>query len=277
VYRYHRAQPRLPYVIHAVIAWKSLSKATFHRSPMPETLPLRNKPKFRAIQAANLFLDHCRLIAHSPFVLGIQRHFRLQDQRFYVLTPRTVAWFDGVTGERLPVFDGDVNGQIASGAIPSPERGAATMQAIHTSIRNGPLPDLAKTLILDAEAALVTLRIRETLLAIGTACEVASDRYISRHGATSDPRVRKCLSRRDTSFAVRRYDLIPKLVSGRSFLDEAPDGFADIERAYRARTSVTHDGRSCYREEQSEVVVDPAIAMRFLLAAQRAIAWLGNL
>lgn len=233
--------------------------------------------ELRAIQAGNLFLDHCRVVSRSPFVLGVQRHFRLQDQKFYVLTPRTIAWFDGESGDRLPVFEGGVNAQAASGAIPSPERGGATMDAIQASISRGSLPDLAESLLLDAEAALVTLRIRETLLELCTACEVASDQYIERKNGLQNQRVRDALDRRGLSFVARRYDLIPTILSGRSMATEAPEAFADVERAYRARNTVAHEGRPSYEESGREIQVNPAVAMQFLGAARRAIEWLSAL
>jgi hypothetical protein len=233
--------------------------------------------ELKAIQAVNLFLDHARVVARSPFVLGIQRHFRLQDQRYYVLTPRTVAWFDGESGNRLPVYNGGINGQVASGAAPSPERGVATMEAIRASLGKAALPELAESLLLDAEFALVTLRIREALFALGTASEVASEQYIERKRATESQPVRDALRQRASSFAARRYDLVPRIIDGRSLAQDAPDTFVDLERAYRARNTVAHEGRAFYEEDGQAVEVSSEIAMRFLMAARQAVAWIASL
>jgi len=233
--------------------------------------------ELRAIRAANLFLDHLRVAARSPFLTGVQRHFRVEDGRHYVLTPRTEAWFDGETGERLPVFQGDIDGRAASGAVQSPERGGATMEAIRRSLSRDARPDLAESLLLDAEAAVVTLRIREALLAMGTACEVASDRYIESKGARRNQQVRNALHERGRSFAVRRFDSIPTLLSNRSLSRERPSTFDDVERMYRSRNTVAHEGRACCEESGEQVEVDADRTTRFLRSARDAVVWIASL
>src|SRR5919109_5506883 len=68
--------------------------------------------KFRdiAVRACNVFLNHCRVVARSPFVIGVERNYRIEDGRFYILTPHTITWFSGEDGSFLPAYEGDVNG-----------------------------------------------------------------------------------------------------------------------------------------------------------------------
>lgn len=235
------------------------------------------KFELRAIEAANQFLAHCRAVAGSPFVLGVQRRFRIEDQQHHVLNPRTIAWFDGDSGERLPVFADNVNATATSGAIASPERGEASMAAVQASLARGPLPDLVQALLLDAEEALVTLRIREALVAIGTSAEIASDQYIERLKGWGNRQVCQTLKRSDLSFAARRYDRVPAILSRRSFATYAPDSFSDLERMYRARNSVAHTGRTVLQEGGREAEVDTVIATHLLVATRKAVDWIAAL
>src|SRR5437870_6263407 len=52
--------------------------------------------KFRsvAVNACNIFLNHCRVAARSPFVAGVERHYRIEDGHYYLLTPHTITWFN---------------------------------------------------------------------------------------------------------------------------------------------------------------------------------------
>lgn len=68
-----------------------------------------------AVSACNIFLNHCRVAARSPFVVGVERHYRIEDGRYYVLTPHTITWFNGDDGSFLPAYAGDVNGVASSG------------------------------------------------------------------------------------------------------------------------------------------------------------------
>src|SRR5438477_6731279 len=103
-----------------------------------------------AIQACKIFLDHCRVIARTPFVDGVQRHYRIEDGNFYVLTAHTITWFNGENGSFLPAYEGGVNGAASSGAVGSPERGSATFAEIKTSLQSGVDPRLSTSLIVDA-------------------------------------------------------------------------------------------------------------------------------
>ena len=164
-----------------------------------------------AIRCCNLFIDHCRVVTRAPFLVGVEQHYRLQDGRYYVLTPHSISWFDGDSGDSLPAYEGDVNSVATSGAVRSPERGLASMRAIQQSIEQGIQPDLIHSLLLDAEERLVTLRIREAVISLATACEVASNIYIRHQGREDDDQIRRILRQR-ASFAEKRFHLITTLL-----------------------------------------------------------------
>jgi hypothetical protein len=129
-----------------------------------------------AIRACNLFLDHCRVVARSPFVTGVEVQYRLQDASYYVITPHTIRWITLPTEEHVPAYPGGVNAAANPGAIAAPERGGALFAEVREALAKNPYPDLPIGLLLDARERLVTLRLREAVIAIATACEIAADR-----------------------------------------------------------------------------------------------------
>lgn len=229
-----------------------------------------------AIRACNLFLEHCRIIARSPFVTGVERHYHLKTQRYIVLTPYTVTWFEGEKGKGLPVYPGNVNGQASSGAIASPERGTASMQAIFESMQRSREPSLPLALLLDAEAAVRTLRIREAIIALASACEVSSDQYLQRLGKIDDSGVERILSKR-ISFAEKRFHRITDYLSGRSLQREIPHVYRRIENLYRTRNKVAHEGRAYFEEGGQTINVDQELTATFLEAAEKTIPWIGGI
>jgi hypothetical protein len=231
-----------------------------------------------AVGATNVFLGHCRVAAKAPFVLGIEEHYRLEDGRRYVLTPRTTSWFSGETGEGFPMYDtgqGKVNANAASGAIRSPERGSISMAEIHQSLRASPAPNLARSLLIDATEWVVTMRLRESILSLATACEVASNQYLSRHGSANDPAV-KAILRQNASFSEKRLHLIPQHVSGLSLKLVDTTTFDLVEQLYRARNNVIHEAVAQFSEGPHIVQVDLPQATRFLSGVTTAVEWLDS-
>ena len=152
------------------------------------------------------------------------------------------------------------------------------MLLIQQSISQSVEPDLVDSLLLDARERVVTLRLREAMLSIGTACEIAANIYLRRKGKDADGQVKKLLGQR-VSFAEKRFHLVTDLLDRRSLKREDPIVFDLVEKAYQARNSVAHEGRVVYKDEDSmiEIEVDAAIATRFLDAAGIAKGWLAAL
>lgn len=230
-----------------------------------------------AIRECNLFLDHCRVAARTPFVTGIERNYRIEDGRFYVLTPYTVALFNTVTHQPLPIFPNKVNAMCSSGAVRSPETGTASMAAIWQGFREGDPPPVPQSLLIDAEERVRTLRLREAIIAMATACEIASDGYLQRTGRGGDKAVEK-LSKTDASFAEKRLHSIPLLLSSRSLKLEAQATFDLAEAMYRTRNNLAHRNALEYRDvNRIAMAVDQALATRLLVASEEAVAWLDAL
>lgn len=230
-----------------------------------------------AITAANTFLGHCRVAARAPFITGIEQHFRLQDGQLYTLTPWTIAWYDALTGETLPFYEETVNACASAGAYRSPERGAVAFSKIVDSMRAGEDPDLIRSLLLDAEERVVTLRTREAILSMAASCELAANRYLRRMGMANDPQVKLLLSERGKSFAEKRLHAVPLHLSGRSLRKDDLSTFTEVEQLYRARNAVAHEARVEFLDDGVTVAVDLSIATRFLAAATKTADWLQSL
>ena len=227
-----------------------------------------------AIEAANHFLDHCRIAAKAADVRRLERQWRPQDQRFYLLEPNTVSWFDLESGERLPVYEGAVNAAASSGSIRSPESGSVDIATVEASFRRSMYPPLAHALLVDAEWSVMTLGLREAVLSTATACEVASRTYVEGQDAASASAAKAILKRRQLSFAERHYHLVPQQLVGRSLMRESRSDFDQVEAVYKERNSPMHTGAfsptltTISSRERQRVVAE------WTMGAQRAIDWL---
>jgi hypothetical protein len=227
-----------------------------------------------AIRATNSFLEHCRVLAGTPFVTGVERHFRLQDRRYYVLNPRTITWFRGDTGAPLPAYGGGVNGTMSSGAIRSPESGQIPLRALKDSLSRDELPPLELSLLMDAEEHLVLLRFRECILSLASACEVASNSYIARANKEGNATVKSILDG-PGSFADKRFHRISNHLSGRSLKAENETSFELVETLYRERNDIIHGRKDPRRGPR--LGLEPSDLAERLGASSVGVNWLGSL
>jgi len=200
----------------------------------------------RAAEAANAFLIKCRVVGALPRVQPIRRHWRPQDGQFYILSPYTSSWFNDETHEKLPVAAGDTNSISSSGAIPSPQTGAISTAEFATAAMQGIEPDLVDSLLVDAEEFLMTLRPREGILALATACEVATSVYARNRMPVPDAELKKLLRSKgpysNMSFAERRFHVLPQRLDQRSFRLEHAIEYTAIDALYGERNNLMHEG-----------------------------------
>jgi hypothetical protein len=165
-----------------------------------------------------------------------------------------------------------VNGALYSGAVRSPESGATNFAALQQSLQAGEHPNLPRSLIVDAEEHIRTQRLREAVISLGTACEVASNEYLMRIGRSGEPQVRKIIRRHD-SFAIKRYHLLTHYLNGRSLKNEDSVNFELVEKTYRTRNNLAHQGRLYFEDAGTIIDVDQRLATQFLAASEAAIIW----
>lgn len=234
-----------------------------------------------AIEAVDMVLAHCRVLSDALFVEGVRREYRAEDARYYIVTPHTITWFAGndfANVAPLGIYPGGVNATASSGAVRAPERGAVPFDELNISIeRYGAAPPLELSLLATAQERIAQLFLREAIVAAATACEIASERYVERSGRADDDAVRQVLANRQLSFAERRFDRLPQLLSERSPRADDPDAFGDVQRLYRARNAAAHTGELSYRENNVHVKVDQPIAVDLVTAAHAAVEWVAQL
>lgn len=229
-----------------------------------------------ALEVAAGIIAHCRTVSESPWLRGVQREHRPQDQRLYTLNPHTVTWFAGDEATALAplaVYEGAVNATASSGAIRSPEAKRVAFGHLLDSLKSfGREPDIVRELLVTAEERLIQLHLREAVVALASALEIAAEAFVERYPTADLSDIR---SDRSLSFAMRHYARIPDRVAGRSLQADDPDTFGQIEAAYRTRNNVAHAGALEYRRADGTTVqVDRHAVQMFLGATRHAITWL---
>jgi len=228
-----------------------------------------------AIDAANIFLSHCRVVARDSFIRGIERHYSLETGKFFTMNPRTICWYEGENGTPIPAYEGGKTCSAHSGSMPLAVTKPVSMQRVVNSIKASEYPSLPMSLLADAAWQLRTLRLREALLLIGTACEVAGHSYLRTISPDTSIDPDKLVPNH-VSFAEKWFHHIPMHFQSRSFWESFPNQFELVKRMYWSRNKIAHEGRAYYRdpEDNSEIRVTQKIATEFLFAAQDSIDWL---
>lgn len=231
----------------------------------------------RAIDAANKVIDHIRSSAFAPWVPRVRRLWRPQDGNFYTMTPWTMSVFDLDTGARLPVFGG-ANGASSTGEMRAPVTGTVSVASIVESMQASLEPPLHLTLLLEAEAKIESMALREAILDLASACEVAATTYINNVAGGEAEKYRKRLSGvKGKSFAWKYYKSAPLKYSLQSLEQVDPLAYSQVEDMYRERNTLMHRG------QMGEVLgsLPSRDLLRtvhgYLSAAHRAVEWISSL
>jgi hypothetical protein len=228
----------------------------------------------QAVNLTDTFLAHCRVVAQSPFVKAVPRGWREQDKRFYVMAPTTVTWYDGDSGQRLPVLLDGANALAMSGAILAPESGAAPLDELAQSIRTGQDPPVHKALLVDAQRQINEAALREAILSMATALEVASNLHLDRSGVAANSNIKAILARPRLSFAERRFDVLTRELEDRSLRVDQPAHYAEVEALYRERNALIHAGSFTAQLGNQPRADRQERVLAMLISAGAAITWL---
>ena len=223
----------------------------------------------RAVDAANVLIEHIRVSAQASSLPRITRMWRPQDGKFYIQQPWTMAVLEADGGAPVPVFAG-VNAALTSGAIRAPETGAGDVSAVEQSLSKGIEPPLYSMLLLEAESKIEAMAMREAILDIASACEVAAALYIDAKAGAGAESYKNQLR---GSFATKYYKVAPLNFSARSLEQDDPSAYAQVEDMYRERNSLMHGGQMrqsfmdlSSRERQRTVY-------GYISAGHRAVEW----
>lgn len=230
----------------------------------------------KAVAVANIVLDHLRVVAQAPRVRRIDRYWKPGHAEFAVLVPHTETWVNPDYGSLWPVFDGRFNSTCISGAVLAPETGSATASDLEESLGRGIRPYLAQSLLVDAESALMSLRIREAILCIASALEVHANGYVESQTILSRNQVRNAMPS-SSSFATRYFDLLGTAICGRSMRVEHGATFGDVDAVYAQRNGLMHGGNLRGPLQNMSELSQHHEVLRWISSARTAIDWLSAL
>jgi hypothetical protein len=231
-----------------------------------------------ALGACNKFLYRCRVLGRDPDIGGLTWYYSFDDGLCHFTHPHSLTWFDAESKEVLR----DEQGRemwTAAGSIRSPLRLPVAFDLIKDSFDARDEPDLTEGLLVSAKELLSADQLREGVINLASACEIASTRYIDRKGRSRDPRVTAIIAAKKQSFAERRFHLVPLYIDGRSLKTEDAAAFSLVEKAYRTRNSLAHSGQLAYKDIVSRKMIDVtrSMANEFFGGCELAVDWINRL
>jgi hypothetical protein len=231
-----------------------------------------------AVSGCNDFIYHCRVAGRDPAIKELFWQHSFDERAYYFSNPYSVTWYN--EADRQPLYSDDKQlMQAASASIRSPQRKPVELAIVEQSIRGGIQPNLTTSLLINAEEHLMLDQLREAIIDLASACEIAATRYIDRKGMDTDPQVERILAaKRQHSFAERNYHLVPTHIDSRSLKTDESDAFEQVEKAYRTRNKLAHTGELVYRDDSgTAVAVTRDMAIKFYEGCKRAVEWIEKL
>jgi hypothetical protein len=240
---------------------------------------IRREYLISACQGCNQFLFHCSVVARDPDITGLVWYFNFEDRTYYFERPYTVIWCREENGEPVARLR-DSQGELLEGrswAIASPKRRPVSIDAVAQSLSQSRQPNLPLSLVVQAKNLIAVDRLHEGIIDLGSALEIASKQYVYRKGKDTDPQA-NIIVRTRASFAERRYHRLTSYIDNRSLKIEDINTFDLVEKIYRTRNNLAHDGELAYTERSGAIIpVDYILAHRFWDACERAVDWLASL
>ncbi|MCP2248610.1 hypothetical protein [Lentzea aerocolonigenes] len=228
----------------------------------------------RAVAMADYYISHYRYVASSPHVKPIGRSWRSEDEEVNINVPFSCAWFNAEDGTELRILGPGFSSVIKSNSIKSPESGFAGRADLEASLRTAVPPPLHRSLLIDSEGYVYDLALREAVLSMASACELAARLFVDRNGGEQDPRISSVISLRNVTFAERYYEKLPQAVVSKSFKSVDPVSFDLVQEMYRQRNSLMHRGvfkddfNALFERDRQKLVNS------WLAASKEAISWI---
>jgi hypothetical protein len=231
-----------------------------------------------ALGGCNSFLYHCRLAGRDPEIEGLDWHYSFDHARCYFAFPHSLTWFDAETKQLLHNDKGDPLWAAHPGAIRTPVRLPVELEAIQQSFLMNREPTLPIAFLVSAKKHIQADQLREGIINLATASEIASNRYVEGSGLRRSAKVRAILNMKGLTFAQKHYHRLPLELSNRSLLSDDPNAFEELENTYKTRNSVVHTGELVYNDSSgTRISVIRSTAVEFLESCEAAIDWIETL
>ena len=233
-----------------------------------------------AAQASNQFLAHCRVAARDADIRGVEFHFSFSQKAYFLIPPYSFVWCSEKDGQLEAVLTDSSGARLegySCGSVAIPHRRPVSIAEVSASLTAGREPDLPTSLLVSAQGHIETEGLREGVIALASACEVAGEEYLRRKGAVGDRQIARILKGND-SFAAKRFHLIPMHVQGRSLQTDDAATFDLIEKMYKTRNTLAHEGQLAYRGPGRVLVpVERPLVNEFWRACEKALDWVAAL
>lgn len=230
-----------------------------------------------AATGCNEFLYSCRVAGRDPAIRGVFWHRSFDERSNYFSNPYTVTWYDDADGQPLRDDKGELM-HAATASVRSPERKPVALTSVEQSLRLGVKPKLTASLLVNAQERLTADQLREAVIDLGSACEIAATQYVERKGMSGDRQVKELQRpRKDRSFAFRHYHLVTMHIDRRSLKADDAAAFDLLEKAYKTWNKLAHAGELAYEEAGRIVPVTRPTANEFFEGCKRAVEWIEKL
>lgn len=228
-----------------------------------------------AIRAARRFLDFCRGLArdaeiffHTPEVSP--------DRLTFEGFPHCEGWYDPATGQAIGnqtinFCESEwIHGRYGCKAVPWHE--------IRSAVSSQDEPPLYILMLLDSHTALARYDDLKAVLFAAVAVEVAIKTYLQQTtlGKNILKRLENTISE---SFPNKYFDLLLRLVGASSLREVDPELFKDLDKMFRARNRIAHEG-ICYLERDASgnpVPLTRLELVQLLDTAEKTIDWIQKL
>lgn len=224
-----------------------------------------------AVKCCNIFLNHCRVLSKNPFLKLLPREYSIKQKKYYNLFPFTVIYLNKENPDERPnVFNG-VNAEARSGAIRSPESGVVHAHEILKTLE----PDFYNSLVVDSLEMISTGRLKEAILLLAICCETKVMKAFTDKGISKSQL--KKFKQVNRTFAEHYFDFLTRQFLKRSLKDEDRQMFDLLEKLYRVRNNIAHEGKCVYYlDDGSESQVDELLCIDFLNATEKVLLWIDN-
>jgi len=224
-----------------------------------------------AIKCCNIFLNHCRVLSKNPFLKLLPREYNIKQKKYYNLFPLTVIYLNKDDPDEKPdVFNG-VNAEARSGAIRSPESGVVHIHEILKTLE----PDFYNSLVVDSLEMISAGRLKEAILLLAICCETKVMKAFTDKGITKSQL--KKFKQENRSFAEHYFDFLTRQFIKRSLKDEDKQTFDLLEKLYRVRSNIAHEGKCVYYlDDGSESKVDEILCIDFSNATEKVLIWIDS-
>jgi len=231
-----------------------------------------------ALTGCNDFLYHCRVAGRDPDITTVTWYYSFEDRAYYLSHPFSLMWYGEDDRQPLKNDKGELMEQGGGGSVRSPGRKPIDLTLLEQTLRKRVSPNLPESLLVSAKERLMSDQLREGIIDIASACEIAATQYIDRKGMSGDAQVERIVAdRRGHSFAERHYHLVPSYIETRSLQTEDPAAYDLLEKAYRTRNSLAHAGELTYKDSGNVIVVTRPMVNDFFRAGERAVEWINAL